>query len=64
MHPEESPVTAVGGLVTASLARVLPQVLSDHGLCDGLDHARISGWRHINWVSKLSTLNVEAFIEL
>lgn len=41
MNPEEATVTRFGHCLAPCLPRVLPKELATHGLCDGLDHARV-----------------------
>ena len=43
MHPEEAAMARIGHLLAPSFARVLVQILADHGVGDCLDHAWIRG---------------------
>lgn len=43
VNPEEPPMSVNRHLLATGLARVLPQILSNHRLGNGLHHARIDG---------------------
>src|SRR5690242_6086478 len=65
MDPEESTVTCVRHATAHCLAGVLPEVLADHCLGDGLDHTRISGTRRDSrWRERWSTCNIKALVDL
>jgi hypothetical protein len=46
MNPEETSMAVLRHAFAPSLAGVLPQILANHRLSDGLDHTRIcrTGW--------------------
>jgi hypothetical protein len=65
MDPEEAAMAVLRHAFTPGLAGVLPQVLADHGLSDGLYHARICRARRQSICSKRrAAWDVEALVNL
>jgi hypothetical protein len=64
MHPEKASMSGIRGLAPSSFPCVLPQVLADHSLGDGLDHAWICSRLDAFWINELTALDIESFIKL